>query len=68
MYAVRWHFDVGTALSTVSPGNANNAPASPGPNYLATLDLSTGALTAVAGVTFTPKGLVFVAGAAGDGA
>lgn len=68
VYAVSGHFDVGSALSTVSPGNANNAPASPGPNYLATLDLSTGALTAVEGVTFTPKGLVFVAGAAGDGA
>ena len=46
-----------TAFSAVTPGNANNAPPNPGPNYLATLDLSTGVLTPVAGGTFAVKGL-----------
>jgi len=63
VYAVRGHFRVGTAFSAVTPGNANNAPPNPGPNYLATLNLNTGALTPVPGITFTAKGLVFVAGA-----
>jgi hypothetical protein len=60
VYAVRGHFKVGTAFSAVTPGNANNAPPNPGPNYLATLNLNTGALTPVPGITFTAKGLVFV--------
>jgi hypothetical protein len=68
VYAVRGRFHVGTAFSAVTPGNANNAPPNPGPNYLATLNLNTGALTPVPGITFTAKGLVFVAGAEdGDG-
>jgi len=62
VYAVRGHFRVGTAFSSVTPGNANNAPPNPGPNYLATLNLNNGVLTPVAGITFTAKGLVFVAG------
>jgi hypothetical protein len=62
VYAVRGHFKVGTAFSAVTPGNANNAPPNPGPNYLATLNLNTGALTPVSGITFTAKGLAFVAG------
>lgn len=65
VYAVTGFFTVGTAYSTVSPGNANTPSSQP--NYLATLDLNTGLLTPVSGVTFTPKGLVFVAGAHGDG-
>jgi hypothetical protein len=64
VYAVRGHFHVGTAFSSVTPGNANSAPPNPGPNYLATLNLNTGVLTAVPGITFTAKGLVFVAGGA----
>lgn len=64
VYAVRGHFKVGTAFSAVTPGNANNAPPNPGPNYLATLNLNTGALTPVPGITFTAKGLVFVLGQA----
>jgi hypothetical protein len=48
-YALRGNFKKGTAFSAVTPGNANNAPPSPGPNYLATLDLNTGVLTPVAG-------------------
>lgn len=67
VYAVSGHFAVGTALSSVTPGNANNAPANPGPNFLATLDLRTGRLTPVVGVTFQPKGLVFISGKPGDG-
>jgi hypothetical protein len=62
VFAVRGRFDVGTAFSAATPGNANNAPPNPGPNFLATLDLNTGAVTAVPGITFTAKGLVFVPG------
>ncbi len=62
VYALRGHFAKGTAFSAVTPGNANNAPPNPGPNYLATLDLNTGVLTPVGGVTFPVKGLVFVGG------
>jgi len=64
IYAVRGRFKVGTAFSAVTPGNANNAPPNPAPNYLATLNLNTGALTHVPGITFTAKGLVFVPGEA----
>ena len=64
VYAVSGHFGVGTALSAVTPGNANNAGS--GPNFLATLNLDTGGLTPVVDVRFPPKGLVFVAGAEGD--
>jgi len=62
VYVLRGHFDPGSAFSAVTPGNANNAPSNPGPNYLATLNLKTGALTAVPGLTVQAKGLVFVAG------
>lgn len=62
VYAIRGHFSKGTAFSAVTPGNANNAPPNPGPNYLATLNLNTGVLTPVASVTFPVKGLVFVGG------
>jgi hypothetical protein len=69
VYAIRGHFAKGTAFSAVTPGNANNAPPKPGPNYLATLDLNTGLLTPVANVSFPVKGLVFVGGGdeGGDG-
>jgi hypothetical protein len=68
VYAIRGHFDVGTAFSSVSPANANT----PGtdPNWLATLNLNTGLLTRVASVTIHPKGLLFVGGegeGGGDG-
>lgn len=62
VFAVRGRFDVGTAFTAATPGNANNAPPNPAPNFLATLDLSTGTVTAVPGITFTAKGLVFVPG------
>lgn len=62
LYAIRGHFHVGTAFSSVTPGNAS--PPEPGPNYLATLNLNTGALTPVPGLTFQAKGLVFVPGEA----
>jgi hypothetical protein len=62
VFAVRGRFDVGTAFSAATPGNANNAPPNPPPNFLATLDLNTGAVTPVPGITFQAKGLVFVPG------
>ena len=62
VFAVTGRFDVGTAFSAATPGNANNAPPNPAPNFLATLDLNTGAVTPVPGITFTAKGLVFVPG------
>jgi hypothetical protein len=62
VFAVRGRFDVGTAFSAATPGNANNAPPNPAPNFLATLDLNTGAVTPVPGITFQAKGLVFVPG------
>jgi hypothetical protein len=62
VYALSGGFKVGTAYSAVTPGNANNAPPNPGPNYLATLNLNTGALTPVASFTAPAKGLVFVGG------
>lgn len=67
VYAIRGHFAKGTAFSAVTPGNANNAPPKPGPNYLATLDLNTGVLTPVASVAFPVKGLTFVGGGADEG-
>lgn len=62
VYAIRGDFDPGTAYSAVAPGNANTPPAVAQPNWLATLNLNTGLLTRVAGVTIHPKGLVFVRG------
>jgi hypothetical protein len=52
----------GTAYTSVTPGNANNAPPSPGPNYLGAIDLNTGTVNAVASnsTTFTPHSLIFV--------
>ncbi|HEY4025672.1 MAG TPA: hypothetical protein VGO86_04500 [Candidatus Dormibacteraeota bacterium] len=67
VFAVRGHFDVGTAFSAGTPGNANNAPPNPAPNFLATLNLNTGAVTPVPGITFTAKGLVFVSGEGDEG-
>ena len=52
----------GRAYSAVTPGDANNAPPNPGPNYLATLNLNTGVLTPVASFTAPAKGPVFVGG------
>lgn len=58
-------FSVGQAFVGVTPCNANSATATCPANYLATLDLSSGAVTPVAltGAAYAPKGaLVFVAG------
>lgn len=63
VYAIHGRFVRGTAFSSVSPANANTPGT--GPNWLATLDLRTGALSPVAGVTIHPKGLLFV-GAEGE--
>jgi hypothetical protein len=58
--AVQGDFDPGTAFTSATPGDANNAPPNPGPNFLATLDLQTGAVTAVPGLTIQPVGLLYV--------
>ena len=56
-----------SAFSAATPGNANNAPPNPAPNFLATLELNTGAVTPVPGITFQAKGLVFVSGEGDEG-
>jgi hypothetical protein len=60
-------FSMGTAYTAVTPCNANSAPATcPGPgfppNYLGTINLTTGAIAKVAttGAALQPKGLLFV--------
>jgi hypothetical protein len=60
-------FTIGTAYSAVTPCDANDAPAvcpAPGfpPNYLATDNLKTGALTAVKthGPRVHPQGMIFI--------
>jgi len=60
--AVTGHFQRGTAFVAVTPGDANNAPADAGPNYLGVLDLFTGAVDAVPGLDVQPEGLTFVPG------
>jgi hypothetical protein len=52
----------GAEYTSVTPGNANNAPANPGPNYFGTINLLTGTVSAVhtGGVAFNPKGLIYV--------
>ena len=64
---VSGHFTVGTAYTAVTPCDANGAPAvcpGPGfpPNYLATDNLWTGALTPVAlsGPRVHPQGMIFI--------
>jgi hypothetical protein len=65
--AVYGSFTIGTAYSAVTPCDANDAPAvcpAPGfpPNYLATDNLKTGALTAVKtlGPRVHPQGMIFI--------
>jgi hypothetical protein len=65
VYAISGGFKTGMALSAVSPGNANTPSTTP--NFLATLDLNTGALTRVSNVTIHPKGMVFVSGEGDQG-
>jgi hypothetical protein len=61
--AVHGAFTPGTAFASATPADSINAPANPGPNYLATLDLQTGTVTAVPGLTFQAKGLLYSPGA-----
>jgi len=58
----------GTAYTAATPGNANSAPPNPGPNFLASIDLNTGAVSPVTtqGVPLEPKGLIFVPTGSGD--
>jgi hypothetical protein len=64
--AIHGDFDPGTGFVAVTPGNANNAPPNPGPNYLGTLSLQTGAVSPVPGLTVQPKGLLFLANGQND--
>ena len=55
-------FTPGTAYTSVTPGNANNAPANPGPNYLGTINLQTGSVNPLTttGVPLTPHSLIYI--------
>jgi hypothetical protein len=64
---VSGHFKLGAMYSAVTPCDQNDAPATcpaPGfpPNYLASDNMKTGALTPVttAGPTLNPKGMIFI--------
>jgi hypothetical protein len=58
----------GTAYTAATPAGANTAPANPGPNYLANIDLNTGTVSPITttGVPLEPKGLIFLP-SRGDG-
>jgi hypothetical protein len=64
--AITGPFTPGTAYTSVTPCNANNAPSTcPGPgfaaNFLGTIDLKTGAIGKVTVIgPVTPKGMIFV--------
>jgi hypothetical protein len=55
-------FTPGTVYTAVTPANANTAPPSPGPNYLGTISLASGTVTAAptTGDVVQPKGLLFL--------
>ena len=55
-------FSLGRAYAAVTPANANSAPPNPGPNYLGTINLATGSVSAVptSGDLVQPKGLLFL--------
>jgi hypothetical protein len=61
------HFDPGTTFVSVNQCDANNPP-SPCANYLGTLDLTTGLVSAVdlGAQTVQPKGLLFASGSGED--
>lgn len=52
----------GTAYAAVTPGSANTAGSNPAPNYLGTIDLNTGVVSAkhANGVALTPQSLTYV--------
>jgi hypothetical protein len=60
VFTILGRFAPGTAFSAVTPGGANTPSAMP--SFLATLDLNTGVLSRVSGVSIQPKGLLFVRG------
>jgi hypothetical protein len=61
LFAVTGHFRPGTAFVAVTPADANNPGPNPPPNYLGTLSLATGAVSAVPLTrTVEAKGLLFV--------
>ena len=60
--AISGPFIPGAAYTAVTPGDANNPPANPAPNYLGLIDLRTGTVTPVptAGVPFQPHSLIYL--------
>ena len=58
---LRGNLTPGEVLVSATPGDANNSVTAP--NYLATLDLNTGSVTAVAALSaLHPKGMIFMSG------
>ncbi|MEO8888717.1 MAG: hypothetical protein ABI429_05425 [Jatrophihabitantaceae bacterium] len=57
-------FVPGRAYTAVTPGNANSAPANPGPNYLGSIDLRTGNVSPVTTSmpSLQPHGLIYLPG------
>ena len=55
-------FTPGAAYTAVTPGNANTAGPNPAPNYLGTINLNTGTVSAehTSGVKLTPHSLIYV--------
>ena len=62
--AITGPLTAGAPYTAVTPGNANNSPTNPAPNYLGRIDLHTGTVTAVptTGDPLQPHSLLFVPG------
>lgn len=60
--AISGPFVRGAAYTSVTPGNANNAPPNPAPNYLGVIDLETGVVSPVTtmGTAFRTHALIYV--------
>jgi len=57
--AITGHLRQDGPYVVATPADSNNAPANPGPNYLGVLDMRTGKVIAVPGVTIQPKSMIF---------
>jgi hypothetical protein len=66
--AITGHFNPGQAVTVATPCDANNALPTCGPNYLASLDVFTGAVSRVkvSGVPVVPHGGLFLSFGHGD--
>ena len=60
--AITGSFTAGSAYTAVTPGNANNAPSNPAPNYFGTINLATGDVAPIKtqGVTLTPHSMLYL--------